>query len=256
MKLSSKKLGQAFLCAIAALSLNLQAEINDSIDRVFDFSDNGKIELSNINGDVTITACSCNQVTLNAQIIASSQEVRDRISIEIDDSSDLISIQTRYKKQNRKSYSNRQFSKVTYTLEVPENTNLKSMELVNGNLSIEGVSGQLKAELVNGALISDGLTSNTKVSLVNGDLTLKFAHLDNAESVDLESVNGKIKVYLPASADVNVNAETVSGKISNDFGFEVIKHKYVGREMHGSLGNGRVKLSMENVNGSIQLKSL
>ena len=244
-----------FLSTFTAISMAATADVSDTIEKTFNLNSDGKIRLKNINGNVTFKACDCSQVTMVANISASSQEMRDRISIDIDDSSDRLSIKTKYKK-NRGSSWNNQHSEVVYELQVPNTVNLDGINLVNGSLKISGVSGELDADLVNGNLDSDGLSSSTRVKMVNGDITLKFTDLTNADKVDLESVNGKIEVYMPAHADVSVSAETVSGQISNEFGLNVIKHKYVGSEMKGNVGSGRVTLNMDNVNGKIALKSL
>ena len=179
--------------------------------------------------------------------------MRDRISIEIKQSSNKLKIQTKYKKNNGLSWNNNH-SEVVYTLNVPNNVNLDSIELVNGDLELNGVTGRLDADLVNGSLKSDGLTASTKIEMVNGDMEIRFTDLSNAEKIKLESVNGNIELYLPSSADATIEAETVSGRISNEFGLKVIKHKYVGSQMNGVIGNGNIQINLENINGRIAIK--
>ena len=40
------------------------------------------------------------------------------------------------------------------------------------------------------------------------------------------------------TGSAEIRAETVNGRISNDFGIEVKKGKYVGSSMNGSIGGG------------------
>ena len=254
-KLKLNKFGVLTAAVAAVISFNASADVNDTIEKTFDFDSDGRIQLSNVNGDVTVTACDCSQVSLTANIKASSQEMRDRISIEVDDSDDRLSVRTKYKNNRGSSWRN-QYSEVTYTLYVPNDVNLDGFELVNGNLEINGVTGALDADLVNGELKSDGLTASTKVNMVNGDMDIRFNDLTNAKYIDLESVNGNINVYIPSSSDATIQAETISGRITNDFGIEVIKHKYVGSEMSGYIGSGDVKVDLENVNGKIAINVL
>ncbi|WP_196140324.1 DUF4097 family beta strand repeat-containing protein [Aliikangiella sp. G2MR2-5] len=240
---------------LLAASYAVQAEVTDTISKTYNFDSNGRIHLENVNGDVTIKACGCDQVTLNANIKASSQEMRDRITIDISASKNLLKVKTKYK-ENRGSSWNNQSSEVHYTLSVPDNVKLKDIELVNGDLTINGVTGELHAELVNGSIKSDGMTASTNIDMVNGDINLSFNDISNAENIELESVNGDIEVSLPADASIDVEAETVSGTLSNEFGIEVIKHKYVGSEMRGKTGNGDLRIEMNNVNGRIKLKQI
>lgn len=251
----SSMFNKKYLCLVSTLlisgfSLHATAEVTETIEKNFEFDQQGKISLSNINGDVSITACDCSEVSLQATITASSQEARDRISIEIDQTDSKLKVETRYKKNEKRSWNNN-YSKVNYILSVPNKVNFRKLSLVNGDLKISGVSGTLNANLVNGELESDGLTANTRIDMVNGDMTVKFTDLSNAETIRLTSVNGDINVYLPDDASADLDAETVSGSISNDFGIEVIKGKYVGRTMKGEIGGGDVAIDMENVNGRI-----
>ena len=254
-KYNLKKSGFVLTLLAASLASTAFADVNDTIEKTFDFDRNGRIQLSNVNGDVTISACDCSKVTLTANISTSSQKARDRISIEIEDSSSALSIKTKYKNNDNNSWNNER-SEVTYTLSVPDDVRLDGIELVNGSLEIKGVTGELEAKLVNGNLKSDGLTSSTRVEMVNGDMDIRYTNFDKAKAINLESVNGDIELSLPAGANATVKAETVSGQISNEFGMEVIKHKYVGSEMHGTIGNGDIKIALENVNGRIVVNSI
>lgn len=236
------------------ISTVANADVNDTIEESFDFNSDGRIQLSNINGDVSINACDCSQVNLRADISASDQTLRDRISVKIQHNDSTLNVETKYK-QHADNHRNHGHSKVTYTLSVPNDVQLNDIDLVNGNLYINRVSGSLNADLVNGKLISDGQTRSTSVDTVNGKIKIHFSDLSHAENINLETVNGDIEIYLPTNANAMLEAQTISGRLSNDFGIEVIKHKYVGSEMKGTIGSGDVKIKLENVNGKIAVKS-
>lgn len=249
---------KSVLVGLVALSFSFvaSADVTDVIEKSYDFSNDGKVNLSNVNGDVRIDSCDCSQLQLKATIEASDQETRDRITIEIDADSDEISVKTKYAKRDKDWNNRNRHSKVTYELTVPSGVALSDIDLVNGDLTIEGVKGKLNANLVNGDLRSDGLTSNTEANTVNGDIKLVFSDLSDAGKIILNSVNGDIIASLPSHANAKVSAETVSGRISNEFGLKVNKHKWVGSDMEGVIGDGSVTIKMNNVNGRINLKSL
>ena len=240
--------------ALTLISGIATADVTDKIEKTYDFDKNGKVSLSNINGDVFIKACDCKKLTLLALITASDQETRDRISVKIKASKSKLSVETKYAERDNNWHNKNRSSEVVYHLSVPNDVNLNNIELVNGSLKISGVTGKLNADLVNGELRSDGLTSDTKIDMVNGDIEVSFESLDNAKNVNLESVNGDIIVSLPSDAGAKISAETVSGRISNEFGLKVNKGQWVGSDMSGTIGNGKVDIKMENVNGKIQLK--
>ncbi len=249
MKSSTKSL--ALLTASLLTFGSAVADIHDEINQVYDFNRDGIISLSNINGDVEVTGCDCNQVTLRAEIIASDQAVRDRISVEIDASDNRLSIETRYAKTGLKWGNNNGHSKVNYFLSVPNTVSLKGFSLVNGDLDIKEVTGKLKANLVNGELSTDGLSSDVQAESVIGDISIVMNNLTHVEDIRLNSVNGGISLTLPSNADATVKANTVNGRLSNDFDIDVKKHKYVGSSMTGTLGSGRVSIDLETVNGRV-----
>ena len=240
--------------ALTLLSGIAIADVTDKIEKTYTFDIDGKVSLSNINGDVFITACDCKKLTLSALITASDQETRDRISLKIKANESSFSVETKYAERDKEWHRKDRQSEVVFHLSVPKGANLNDIELVNGDLDISGVTGKLNADLVNGRLSSDGLTSDTKIEMVNGNINLSFKNLNNAKNVDLEAVNGDIIVSLPSNASAKISAETVSGRISNEFGLKVNKGQWVGSDMNGTIGDGRVDIKMENVNGRIALQ--
>lgn len=230
------------------------ADVRDEINQTYDFNRNGIISLSNVNGNVEITGCDCTQVTLRAEIIASNQEIRDRITVDIDASNDRLSIETRYAKKRFKWNNDNGHSKVNYFLSVPSSVRLKGMSLVNGDLDINGVFGILKANLVNGELTTDGLSSDVSVESVNGNIEIVMTDLSDVNDISLNSVNGGIYLTLPSNPDITLKANTVNGRLSNDFDINVNKHKYVGATMKGTLGTGQVNIEIETVNGRVSVK--
>ncbi|MCO7223141.1 DUF4097 family beta strand repeat-containing protein [Pleionea sp. CnH1-48] len=244
--------GIALSLTAGLLSLNAFADVHDVINKQFDFSPTGNIILQNVNGNVEITSCDCSEVSLRADVKASDQERRDSVKVQIDASEDRLKIKTKHKKD--RSY-NSGYVKVSYTLTVPKSVNLKSIDLVNGDLNIEGVTGKLNANLVNGEITTDSHTSDVNVRTVNGAIDVSFKNVSDVQSIELSSVNGSLELTLPNNANARIDAQTVSGSIDNDFGIYVKKGKYVGSSMSGEVGSGGASIDLENVNGSIRVKS-
>lgn len=252
-----KTLQKTLISAIAAATLapiSAMADIEDRIERSFKFDSNGSISLDNINGDVTIKGCDCDEVTIVAVVEASDQKTRDRIHVEIDASDSRIDIDTRYEKQDRRWSFGNNYSSVTYNLTVPKNVKLRGIELVNGDLDIIGVRGEIEAELVNGSVESDSMSGDAHISTVNGEMTLTYLDTSDVDTINLESVNGSIDLRLPQDVSADIEAETVSGRISNEFGIHVEKGKWVGSSMRGTIGSGDIRVTLENVNGRIRVR--
>lgn len=144
--------------------------------------------------------------------------------------------------------------KVDYTVKVPFGSQLPSIELVNGSLTIENVMGEINAELVNGAIVVTGLTGDSEISSVNGSINVKYKKFaSQLNNINLETVNGGVKLYLPDEINASINVETVHGSIKNDFGLKAEKGMFVGYSLQGDVGTGDVNISIDSVNGSVKV---
>jgi hypothetical protein len=242
----------AFLAAQGAL-----ADVTEEQSWTFDLDKGGRISLENINGSVTVTGHDGRDVEVVAFKKAGNQEYLDDIEILIDDSPDFIRIETKHPEKGIGRWFNwggDSSGSVSYTLKVPSYANLDSVESVNGDVSVIGVYGIVKAGTVNGQVEAAGLSSDASLETVNGSIDASFVSLSGSQRASCESVNGKVTVKLPADADTSVSAETINGGIDGgDFGLEVNKG-FVGRDLEGRIGNGRARLSLSTVNGSIKIR--
>ena len=118
--------------------------------------------------------------------------------------------------------------------------------------SIRGVTGPVKASSVNGSIRAEKLEGQAELSTVNGRLEASLENL--ASPVEVSSVNASVLLTLPSDAKADVEASTVSGSISNDFGIPVSHHRFVGHEMRGELGGGGADVRVSNVNGRIEIR--
>ena len=140
---------------------------------------------------------------------------------------------------------------VEYTVRVPRGV-LFAASTVNGGISAEGLTAGVRAETVNGG-IEIATTGGVHAEAVNG--SIKASVGGAADDLSFETVNGSIEVSLRSDAAVDVKAETVSGSISTDFPLNIPKTRPgEPKEASGRIGAGGHDLSMETVNGSIELK--
>ena len=93
-----------------------------------------------------------------------------------------------------------------------------------------------------------------RAETVNGALVVVFDDAPERGELKLSSVNGSVKLHLPASAQGTFRAETVNGSIRTDFPLEVTKAKFGPMSsLEGTLGEGQASFDIETVNGSIRI---
>ena len=225
---------------------------SESFSQTYPLAADGRLSLENLNGDVTIEGWSGNEVQIEYTKTSRTREGLERVEVVIEAREDHIHVETDY--SSSRGWNN-DGANVDFTVRVPMQARLDELELVNGDLTISGVDGNVNASLVNGRVDASDLSGSLSLESVNGTVEVAFETLGDGQSIDLESVNGSVVLRIPSGADATIDAETVHGRIDNDFGFEVEKGRYVGRSMEGTLGNGSARVDLENVNGSITVES-
>jgi DUF4097 and DUF4098 domain-containing protein YvlB len=247
------------VCALLALALQADATdrrgtLTEEFHQTYGITADGRVELDNINGDVHISSWDRNEVKVDAIKYADTKERLEEAKIEIDSRKDSLSIQTKYPHRDqtwsRGSHDNP--ATVEYTLTVPRTVRLDEIKLINGELEVRGVSGEVRASCINGRLEAQDLAGRAKLSTINGRMEARFAKLAG-QSVELSSVNGSVDLTIPSDSNAEVEASTVSGSIQNDFGLHVNNHRFVGHDLRGELGHGGTEIKLGNVNGRIDI---
>ena len=248
------------VCALLILALGAHASdhrgaLTEEFHQTYALNADGRVELDNINGAVHISSWDRNEVKVDAVKYADTKERLDEAKIEIESAKDLLSIRTKYPEHDHNwnwgSHNNP--AGVEYTLTVPRTARLDEIKLINGSLDVTGVSGEVRASCINGRLEAHDLAGRAKLETINGRLEARFTELAG-KSVDLSSVNGSVELTIPSDSKAELEANTVSGGIENDFGLHVNRHQFVGRDLRGELGSGGTRIKLENVNGRIEIR--
>lgn len=254
------------LLTLAALALtaadsgraqSTRPELTEEFHQTYPLAASGRVSLSNINGSVRIAGWDRNEVKVDAVKRAYTPERLREAQIKVDANSGAIEIETEYPEYrwtSRDSERHENPATVEYTLTVPRNARIEEVNLVNGGIDIEGVTGPVHASSVNGKVAARGLSGPVNLSVVNGRLEATLDSLNASGAVNLSAVNGALVVTLPSDSNATLHADTVHGPISNDFSLPVREGEFVGRELAGRLGAGATRVSLSNVNGSIQIK--
>lgn len=234
-------------------------EVREEFHQTYPLAANGRVSIENMNGNLRITVADSNEVQVSAVKRAYNPQRLAEAKIDVTATADAIRIRTDYpnREQNftteeRGRYNNP--ATVDYTIVVPRQARLDSIDLINGSVDIDGVEGDVKASSVNGRVVARGLKGEAKLNTVNGPVDVTFTQLDPTKPLSLGSVNGPVVVVIPSDSNALVRAETIHGAIRNDFGLAVKDGEYVGHSLYGQLGSGGSRIKLGNVNGGITIK--
>ena len=238
--------------ALAFLACNcLEARVigtpQSEFRHTYSLEPNGRVSLHNLYGDVRITGWDRDEVLVQA--IKKSRDPRqlDDAQIVVDATGGQLSIHTQYAGSNADHPAS-----VEYRIMVPRSASLENVKLINGGLSINGVSGQVKASSVNGSIHAENLEGETDLSTVNGQLDAGFNRLIKGKPISLSSINGPIRLSIPNGTGAILTARNLSGGIDSEFG-RVFRGEG-GHRLYTLVNRGGPQIHVHNVNGGISIR--
>ena len=243
------------LCLVAALRAD-EHKFTEPFAQSGAFAATGRVSLENVNGNVDIVAWDKNEILIEGEKSAKTDEELKLIDLKIDLSDSRASIVMKLPKRPGGFFNGGNIrAAVRFKLTVPVTAVLEKINTVNSGIAIDGVRGAVNAETVNGGIHAKNLGSAAKLETVNGSIKADFATLAAGQKISAETVNGRIVIRVPKDAGLEFHAETVNGGIDCDFPVTLNgkKHRH---ELSGKIGDGRATLHAETVNGSIHLESL
>lgn len=213
----------------------------------FDAGANGRLTLTNINGDVIVTGYDGKTIEVDAVKYASSEERMDDILIKSAMKDGHVTIEVNLDSDD---WNEDGHASVEFRIRVPKGTRIEELELVNGDLGLEGITGRVEASSVNGDVTAEKLGGDADLSAVNGDVYM--AVTGTVSSIKLHSVNGTVELVIPRDANARVSASTVHGSIRGT-GEIRAEQNYVGSSLTSVLGKGEGRIDLDTVNGNIRI---
>lgn len=248
----------SFLATSASVMTQQTEMLREEFHQTYALAADGRVSLGNINGSVRVTGWDRNEVKVDAVKTAYRRDRLDEAKIDVRADTSSIHIETQYPNRSQTFTDDEgrvnNPATVEYTLMVPRGARIDSVELINGNLDIDGISGDVKASSINGRISAHELMGEVKLSTINGKLDAMFGRLEESKAISLGSVNGSVLLTIPSDSNAELRAGTVHGGIANDFGLPVRQGDYVGRDLAGQIGQGGARIKLGNVNGSITIR--
>jgi DUF4097 and DUF4098 domain-containing protein YvlB len=205
-----------------------------------------RVTIQNLYGNVSITAWDRDAVLVEAVKHASDPRHLDDARIVVEPSPDSLSIRTQYA-----GYDAEHPTSVEFRITVPRRIHLESVALTNGQLSLDGLAGPVKASAVNGDIRASKMGGEADLSTINGRVEADFARTSPANPISLSSINGAIDLTIPSGSSVSLEAQNRSGGIASDLG--CVFHSDAGHRLIIRGSGPRIRL--HNVNGGISIRS-
>ena len=229
---------QAVLVAMLFVSCSPRVEgpKNEAFEQTYEIDPDAGLSIRNTDGSIVIHGTETAALKLRVVKKASNSEELKGIDITATAGAKSVSITTRFLPQKHKVLSSGSRT-VDYTMALPRTVNLTRVDLENGKVLIERMRGELQATVVDGQLAIRICCGNSDITIGNGALDLYYEPCDRKRfSVDAKMTNGNARLFVQRGAPLRVHAETMAGKITNEFGMVNV--------------NGRVERNVDISTGS------
>jgi hypothetical protein len=141
------------------------------------------------------------------------------------------------------------------TVRLPRATLIELIQIVEGRLSVNGVSGSITASVRRGPIDGKDISGAVRLSCEIGSITMSNATLVDTGVLRLRTFNGDIKLSLTATpANARIMALALNGTIRSDIPLTT-KDTWGPRWSEATLGKGEPVISLDVVNGQIEIKS-
>lgn len=214
------------------------------------------IEIRNLNGIIDAEPATRDEVEVSAE---KSGPRADEVKIEVAKNSDGVTICPIYpgisgscgSYEWHSSNFHNDNTKVDFRIRVPRSVRFNAQN-VNGSVNAEHMSKPVRASSVNGS-VRVSTDAWAELSSVNGSIDCSMGSADWNGSLKIETVNGSIHLSLPSDTNADVKFRSVNGRLSSDFPLTV-SGTLGGCSMTGKIGNGGRQLTLETVNGNVDLR--
>jgi len=253
---------------LTALALGVLVGVGSGAARAQDFEWSGRVaqgksvEIKNINGDVDAVRGTGNQVEVTAVKREGHRGDSDEVTFDVVEHDGGVTICAVYPDSGRRPNECRpgdggrmnthdNDTEVHFTVRLPAGVDFTGKS-VNGDVSIEGVTGNAIARTVNGD-VQVSAAGAVEASTVNGSINAVMGAANFDDDLEFHTVNGSITLELPEGVNADVSASTVNGGMETDFPLTV-QGRWGPRHLRGTIGSGGKSISLETVNGTISLR--
>jgi hypothetical protein len=155
------------------------------------------------------------------------------------------------------------------TVQTPVNTSVNVKTLAGGQITIEGVDGEIEAQNLNGAVTVRNASGPVVASSLNGSVTVTMASVKSGSPMSFTTLNGNIDVTLPSNVAADFKMKTNHGDIYSDFDVKMkappapvvsgkdSKGKYIIKtdgSQSGSVNGGGPEYRFSTLNGNIYIR--
>jgi len=282
--MTTPKIRRVLPFLIAALLMAATAEavtLKEPFQRTVPLRAGAEVQLSNVNGSVTVEAWDRNEVKIIAEKRVKTgdaemaRKIMEQTRIVVAQDAGGVRIETRIPRRGDGFFDwlfgNQVNVNVTYKLHVPRRAELNlvnvngaltvtgtrgkaRMETTNGGIAITDVEGDLDLGTVNGGIDVLRSSGALRASTTNGSIDAELEDLPSGSDLRFETTNGRVSLRLPRDARLSIDAATTNGRVQSDFAVDGGQPGK--RSLQGDINGGGGTLYIRTTNGGVEINEI
>ena len=229
------------------------ASARDEIRKSYELSPGARVEVTGINGAVTIETSDSKTADVYIERTGASQEALNRRKIIIEDTASSLTIRG---EKGDGSFLSRVFGSAPserVTLRLPRQVSLVSKG-VNGALVVGEIEGPVEIQGINGKVQIAQASGSAEFKGINGNISVGLKQLDK-EGMNISGINGNIELRLGEGVNADLEAHGMNGNVTSDMPNVVVDKSKRGN-YSAQIGRGGNSISASGINGNIRLKTM
>ena len=248
------------MLALAAFLLFVQhaagatKALEESLEQKYELDADATLSISNTDGSIRVYAAETSEILIQATKKAYTAERLKGIVVDVQASRKAVTINTTF--PPRKNALSDRSGIVDYIVIVPQAIKITQLELVNGEVTIEGLrGGSAKTHVKNGWIAGQDCFADLDLTVETGRLDVFYGWWENHKfSVKGSSNRGILRAFLPSDASVMLNATSEMGRIINVFGPQKTGPNDTVRSLNTVMGvNAEAAIELKAGSGDIQI---
>jgi hypothetical protein len=156
-------------------------------------------------------------------------------------------------------------------IQVPVRTSLELSTVNSGDITVDGVEGELEISNVNGSIALTGVKGSVVAHTVNGKVAATLKGVTPQKPMAFSTLNGNVDVSFPASLKANLRLRTDNGEVFTDFDLQVRTEpnapvvedtrrsdgRYrvkVNKVIYGAVNGGGPEIEVRTFNGNLYVR--
>jgi hypothetical protein len=193
--------------------------LDETVDQKYAVDPGATLSVRNTDGSIRVYAADVHEISIQAIKRAYTADRLHQIGVSVQATSKSVTIDTIFPPKKTGLGLTDRSGTVEYNLVVPFGTKITNLELLNGELLVDGLRGEsAAAHLVNGWIAAHNCFADLDLTIDNGRLDVGFDWWEGTKlSVKLSSVHGNIRAFMPSDASFRITARTGTGRAANAF---------------------------------------